>query len=82
VNPRYAAVQYALLASLTMLIGTLGRGALGQLIETQGFAYVFVLTALLGLVAVAASAGEAARSAWLGRSQSGKVNPDGTATEG
>lgn len=67
VNPRYAAVQYALLASLTMLIGTLGRGALGQLIETEGFAYVFVLTALLGLVAVAASVGEALRTARLAR---------------
>lgn len=67
VNPRYAAVQYALLASLTMLIGTLGRGALGQLIESEGFGYVFVLTAALGLVAVAAAAGEALRSAWQAR---------------
>ncbi|MCP4658109.1 MAG: AmpG family muropeptide MFS transporter [bacterium] len=62
VNPTYAAVQYALLASLTMLIGTLGRGALGELIEERGFAYVFILTALLGLVAVAASAAEAVRT--------------------
>lgn len=62
VNPRYAAVQYALMASLTMLIGTLGRGALGELIEERGFAYVFILTALLGLVAVAASIGEALRT--------------------
>ena len=36
----------------------LGRGALGELIELRGFAYVFYLTAALGLVAVAASAGE------------------------
>jgi len=56
VNPRYAAVQYALFASLTMLIGSLGRGALGELIEERGFAYVFYLTAALGLVAVAATA--------------------------
>ena len=62
VNPRYAAVQYALMASLTMLIGTLGRGALGELIEERGFAYVFILTALLGLVAVAASIAEALRT--------------------
>lgn len=61
VNPRYAAVQYALLASLTMLIGTLGRGALGEVIEAEGYAFVFILTALLGLVAVAASAAEAVR---------------------
>ncbi len=61
VNPRYAAVQYALFASLTMLIGSLGRGALGELIEERGFAYVFYLTAGLGLVAVAASGLEWAR---------------------
>ncbi len=64
VNPRYAAVQYALFASLTMLIGSLGRGALGELIEERGFAYVFYLTAALGLVAVAASGLE-----WLRQSR-------------
>ena len=58
VNPKYAAVQYALLASLTMLIGSLGRGALGELVEVQGFAFVFYLTAALGLVAVILSAME------------------------
>lgn len=63
VNPRHAAVQYALLASLTMLIGSLGRGALGEMIEARGFAYVFYLTAALGLVAVIASALEWARQA-------------------
>jgi PAT family beta-lactamase induction signal transducer AmpG len=56
VNKRYAAVQYALLASLGFLLGSLGRGALGELIEERGFAYVFYLTAALGLVAVVASA--------------------------
>lgn len=61
VNPTYAAVQYALLASLTMLVGTLGRGALGEWIEERGFAFVFIVTALLGLVAVFASAAEAVR---------------------
>ncbi len=55
VNRRYAAVQYALLASLGFLLGSLGRGALGELIEERGFAYVFYLTAALGLVAVIAS---------------------------
>jgi len=54
VNPKYAAVQYALLASLSMLVGTLGRGWLGDLIEEpgKGFHYVFVLTAVLGCIAV------------------------------
>jgi PAT family beta-lactamase induction signal transducer AmpG len=64
VNPKHAAVQYALFASLTMLIGSLGRGALGEMIEAKGFAYVFYLTAALGLVAVAASALE-----WLRQSR-------------
>lgn len=52
VNPRFAAVQYALLASLTMLLGTLGRAWLGELMEAQGFYDVFVLTFWLGGVAV------------------------------
>ena len=58
VNPRFAAVQYALLASLTMLIGTLGRPWLGTLIETQGYYSVFILTFWLGGIAVALSAFE------------------------
>ncbi|MEM6851268.1 MAG: MFS transporter, partial [Pseudomonadota bacterium] len=66
VNPKYSAVQYALLASLTMLIGTLGRPLLGELIEERGYAYVFVLTAVLGLVAVGASIGEAIRQSRTG----------------
>ena len=56
VNKQYAAVQYALLASLGFLLGSLGRGAIGELIEIRGFAYVFYLTAALGCVAIIASA--------------------------
>jgi PAT family beta-lactamase induction signal transducer AmpG len=67
VNPRYAAVQYALLASLTMLIGSLGRGALGEMIEAEGYAAVFFLTAALGLVAVAASGAEWLRQSRIAR---------------
>ena len=52
VNPRFAAVQYALLASLTMLIGTLGRPWLGEIIESQGYYTVFMITFWLGGVAV------------------------------
>ncbi|HPE48225.1 MAG TPA: hypothetical protein PLR76_07505 [Hyphomonas sp.] len=55
VNPRFAAVQYALMASLTMLIGTLGRPWLGEMIEKNGFHDVFVVTFWLGGVAVALS---------------------------
>ena len=58
VNPKFAAVQYAVLASLTMLIGSLGRAALGELIEERGFAFVFYLTAAMGLVAIVASVAE------------------------
>lgn len=49
---RFAAIQYALLSSLTLLVGSLGRGALGEAIETIGYAPVFRFTAALGLVAV------------------------------
>jgi PAT family beta-lactamase induction signal transducer AmpG len=49
---RYSAVQYALLSSLTFLVGSLGRGALGEAIEVHGYAPVFRFTAALGLVAV------------------------------
>ena len=52
VNPRFAAVQYALLASLSMLIGTLGRPWLGAMIEAEGYYTVFVVTFWLGMGAV------------------------------
>lgn len=48
----YSAVQYALLSSMTLLLGSLGRAALGDAIKTQGYAPVFVFTAALGLIAV------------------------------
>jgi PAT family beta-lactamase induction signal transducer AmpG len=51
-SKRFAAVQYALLSSLTLLVGSLGRGALGEAIDTIGYAPVFRFTAALGLVAV------------------------------
>ena len=55
VNPRFAAVQYALLGSLTMLIGTLGRPWLGEIIEQRGYYTVFIITFWLGGVAVVLS---------------------------
>ncbi|ABI78748.1 putative muropeptide permease AmpG [Hyphomonas neptunium ATCC 15444] len=63
VNPRFAAVQYALLGSLTMLIGTLGRPWLGELIELHGYYTVFIVTFWLGGVAVVLSLLEWARMA-------------------
>ena len=49
VSKQFSAVQYALLSSLTLLVGTLGRGALGEMIEKQGYFDVFVLTTWIGL---------------------------------
>ncbi len=67
VNPKFAAVQYALLGSLTMLIGSLGRAELGVYIEQHGFRDFFVLTAWLGTIAVVLSAFEWLRHAWTAR---------------
>lgn len=51
-SKQYSAVQYALLSSLTFLVGSLGRAALGEAIESYGYAPVFRFTALIGLVAI------------------------------
>lgn len=64
----YSAVQYALLSSLTLLVGTLGRPALGQMIEEQGYYDVFILTTLIGLFAVVLCVIE-----WIRISRSGKA---------
>ena len=61
VSKQYSAVQYALLSSLTFLVGSLGRGALGGMIETEGYAAVFVFTATIGIIAVVLSGAEWAR---------------------
>ncbi|PZT89389.1 MAG: MFS transporter [Citromicrobium sp.] len=53
VSKKFSAVQYALLSSLTLLVGTLGRGALGEMIEEQGYYDVFVLTTFIGFGAAA-----------------------------
>ncbi len=52
VSKKFSAVQYALLSSLTLLIGTLGRGALGQMIERDGYYSIFILTTWIGLGAM------------------------------
>ena len=75
VAKRYAAVQFALLASLTLLIGTLGRGALGQMIEDRGYYDVFIFTALIGVIAVVLCVMEWWRESRSGRA-SGVVTPD------
>ncbi len=78
VSKGYSAVQYALLSSLTLLVGTLGRGALGKLIEVQGYFHVFILTTLMGGVAVILCVIEWIRVSRLG-SASGMVAPESPA---
>lgn len=75
VSKGYSAVQYALLSSLTLLVGTLGRGALGQMIEEQGYYNVFILTTLIGMVAVVLCIIEWMRQARLGKA-AGVVAPE------
>ncbi len=69
VNKDYAAVQYALLVSLTMLLGVLGRPTIGVIIENQGFAYAFILCAWFGVVAVILSICE-----WIRQSRASAMN--------
>ena len=52
VSKRFTAVQYALLSSLTFLVGSLGRGIAGEAFDTYGYAVVFRWTAAAGLFAV------------------------------
>jgi PAT family beta-lactamase induction signal transducer AmpG len=52
VAKRYGAIQYALLSSLLSLVGTLGRGAVGEAFDTYGYAPVFRWTAATALVSV------------------------------
>ncbi len=63
VNRKFAAVQYALLGSLVMLVGSLGRAELGTFIETKGYHDFFIVTAWIGMIAVALAAAEWARQA-------------------
>ena len=63
----FSAVQYALLSSLTFLVGSLGRAAIGEAIEQIGYAPVFRFTALIGLIAVGFVVLEWARTAYADR---------------
>jgi len=67
----HAAVQYALLSSLTVLVGSLGRAALGQQIDSGGYAPVFYVTAGIGMIAVVLCVIEWLRQARQARAQSG-----------
>jgi PAT family beta-lactamase induction signal transducer AmpG len=52
VSKNFTAVQYALLSSLTFLIGSLGRGIAGEAFDTYGYATVFRWTAAAGAFAI------------------------------
>jgi len=68
-SKQYSAVQYALLSSLTFLVGTLGRGALGRMIEDQGYYPVFILTTAVGFIAVVLCVAE-----WVRQSGSSRLS--------
>ncbi len=54
VSKRFSAVQYALLSSLTFLIGSLGRGVVGEMLDDKvPYEQLFRDLALLGFIAVA-----------------------------
>jgi len=63
-NKMFGAVQFAVFISLALLIGTLGRGALGELIDAQGYAPMFAIAAWLGLLAVVFCIAEWVRGAF------------------
>ena len=75
VSKKFSAVQYALLSSLTLLVGTLGRGALGEMIENQGYYDVFILTTWIGLGAAVLVCIEWYRES-RSRANSGVVAPE------
>jgi len=52
VSRSYTAVQYALLSSMTFLIGSLGKGIAGDTIDHLGYPVMFRWTAAAGLLAV------------------------------
>lgn len=52
VSKKFPAVQYALLSSLTFLIGSLGKGLAGEMIDKFGYATVFREVAAVGLLAI------------------------------
>jgi MFS transporter, PAT family, beta-lactamase induction signal transducer AmpG len=69
VNTKYTMVQYALLASLVFLVGSLGRGWLGQIKDEQGYAALFYVTTAMGAVAIVFCLLEWMRQAYEERQQ-------------
>ena len=75
VSKRFTAVQYALLSSLTFLIGSLGRGIAGEAFDIYGYATVFRWTAAAGAFAVLFVILEGMRVAAEGRSADKDIAP-------
>ena len=75
VSKKFTAVQYALLSSLTFLIGSLGRGIAGEAFDTYGYATVFRWTAAAGAFAVLFVILEGMRVAAEGRRAERDVAP-------
>lgn len=74
----YSAVQYALLSSMTFLVGALGRAAVGEAIEKHGYANIFYVTAGLGMIAVVLVLIEWWRPAPLPQGEPIVSTPEGT----
>lgn len=77
VSKRFTAVQYALMSSLTFLIGSLGRGIAGEAFDTYGYAPVFRWTAAAGAFAVLFVLMEWMRVAAERRRSEGEAKPAG-----
>ena len=52
ISKKFTAVQYSLLSSLTVLVGSLGRGVAGEAFDKFGYGVVFRWTAAIGFIAV------------------------------
>lgn len=75
VSKRFTAVQYALLSSLTFLVGSLGRGIVGEAFDLYGYPTVFRWTAAAGAFAVLFVALEWMRVVAEGRSAAAETAP-------
>jgi MFS transporter, PAT family, beta-lactamase induction signal transducer AmpG len=75
ISKKFTAVQYALLSSLTFLVGSLGRGVAGESFDKYGYALVFRWTAAAGLLAVLFVLLEWARVASQGRREARSALP-------
>lgn len=77
-SKQHSAVQYALLSSLTMLIGALGRAAFGEGIQDYGYATMFRFAAIIGIIGIAFVLFEWIRVARMERNR----EPGGTGAAG